>query len=121
MALLLMHAAFTAYACPAFLSDLALAGDATPRAAQADDAMSGGCTDHETGNTAERNICHQHYAGEQSIGVPTLASTGSPVALPLPFVSLVEPVIDTPHAALAVLLQRSTAPPISIRFLVLRI
>jgi hypothetical protein len=123
IALLCMQAVVSAYACPAFLGDLQNAAVASAQDQHADHgaATSGDCGEHNARNAADRNMCHQHYAGDQSVGAATLASAAAPAALPLPFFALVEPVAATPRTVLPVLLQRSTAPPLSIRFQVLRI
>jgi len=123
IALLCMQAVASAYACPAFLGDLQNAAAASAQTGHEHHAaaMSGDCGEHNARTAADRNMCHQHYAGDQSVGTATLASAAAPLALPLPFLAVVEPVAATPRTVLPVLLQRSTAPPLSIRFQVLRI
>jgi hypothetical protein len=123
IALLCMQAVVSAYACPAFLGDLqnAAAPSAQDEHAHHGAAMPGDCGEHNARNTADRNMCHQHYAGDQSVGAATLASAAAPVALPLAFASVIEPAAAMPGHVLPVLLQRITSPPLSIRFQVLRI
>ena len=123
IALLCMQAVVSAYACPAFLGDVQNATALRAQDEHAHDtaAMSGDCGEHNPGNQADRNMCHQHYAGDQSVGSTTLASATVPVALPLAFASVIEPAATITGNVLPVLLQRTTSPPLSIRFQVLRI
>jgi hypothetical protein len=70
---------------------------------------------------AEKSTCHQHYAGDQSVGTVTLASASVPQMSPLAIMPAMEPAQPVLRSGLPVLLQRNTAPPLSIRFQVLRI
>jgi len=124
IALLCMQAVVSAYACPAFLGDLQKAAAASAQDEHAHHggaAMSGDCGEHTAPNSADRTMCHQHYAGDQSVGTATLASAAAPDALPLAFASIIAPAATLPGNVLPVLLQRITSPPLSIRFQVLRI
>jgi hypothetical protein len=123
IALLCMQAVVSAYACPAFLGDLRNAAMPSAQDAHASHgaAMSGDCGEHTAPSTADRTMCHQHYAADQSVGAATLVSAAAPVALPLGFAAVIEPAAAMPGTVLPVLLQRITSPPLSIRFQVLRI
>jgi hypothetical protein len=120
IALLCMQEALAAYACPAFLTDIA---EATPVAVHQshEAAMSGDCEQHAAGNSAGKSMCHQHYAGDQSVGSASLASASTVPTLPLAIVSVLEPAQLSGKRVLPVLLQRNTAPPLAIQFQVLRI
>lgn len=121
IALLCMQAVVAAYACPAFLGDIQPA--AVVAVAHADEKpMSGDCEQQQrAASTAEKNMCHQHYAGNQSVGTITLGTSAAAPPLPLTIVAVIAPVMPNASTALPVLLQRNTAPPLSIRFQVLRI
>lgn len=124
IALLCLQAAVAAYACPAFLADLEAAAKVAAHSGHAEHAMapSGDCEQqHPAGDAAGKNMCHQHYSGEQSVGAGTLASATAAPTLPLAFVTLIEPAAPAGSIVLAALLQRNTAPPLSIQFQVLRI
>lgn len=124
IALLCLQAAVAAYACPAFLADIEAAAGAAAQAKHAGHAMApaGDCEQqHPAGDAAGKTMCHQHYSGEQSVGTSTLASASAAPTLPLAIVTLIEPAKPSGSIVLAALLQRSTAPPLSIQFQVLRI
>lgn len=128
VALLVLHGAVAAYACPAFLGELqrmeALGGAGTlpVHGAAAAEATGEGCEGH--GHGPAQGIdpwsCHQHYAGDQSVGTASLASAAGAPMLPLANVTFVAPAVPADTIP-PLLLQRSTAPPLSIQFLVLRI
>jgi hypothetical protein len=120
IALLCMHAVTSAYACPAFMAGLPAAASAQDERAR-HAASTADCGEHAAREAADRNMCHEHYAGDRSVGSPTLASGTPPLALPILFLAPPEPVAAPMPTALQALLQRSTAPPLSIRFQVLRI
>jgi hypothetical protein len=123
IALLCMQAVVSAYACPAFLGDLQKTAAATAQDQHAHHgtAMSGACDESTAPGTVDRTMCHQHYAGDQSVGTATLASAAAPAVLPLAFAPAMEPVSAMLGNVLPILLQRTTSPPLSIRFQVLRI
>ena len=114
IALLFLQGAVAAYACPAFLADLARVEAMTA------DVAGDGCENHGTAQTVEKSACHQHYAGDQSVGTPGLASAASAPTLPLAIVPLVEPTMSA-RTVPPLFLQRATAPPLSIQYLVMRI
>ena len=112
IALLFLQGAVAAYACPAFLADLARV--------EAMSAGAAGCENHGAAQTVDRSACHQHYAGDQSVGTTSLASAASAPTLPLAIVPWDEPAMPAGTVP-PLLLQRATAPPLSIQYLVLRI
>lgn len=115
VALLCLQAAVAAYACPGFVAEVKAA------AAIVENAAAGDCQEHvNAGNSAQTTACHQHYAGDQSVGTASLASAASASTMPLAIVPLLEPAVAA-RSSLPILLQRSTAPPLAIRFQVLRI
>jgi len=120
IALLCMQAVAAAYACPAFLGELP-----APGVHESYDAgtppMAGDCEEHPAGPAADMNMCHQHYAGDQSVGGGTLAAAAAAPTLPVMIVAPAEPHSVNGDTVLPALLQRSTAPPLAIRFQVLRI
>ena len=120
IALLCMQAVAAAYACPAFLSELAASGAQVSQDA-AMPAMAGPCEEHPAGQAADANMCHQHYAGEQSVGGGALATAAAAPTLPVMIVASIEPPSVSGETVLPALLQRSTAPPLAIRYSVLRI
>ncbi len=122
IALLCLQAAVAAYACPAFLADIEAAAAAHAKHAGHAMAPAGDCEQqHPASDAAGKTMCHQHYSGEQSVGASTLASASAAPTLPLAIVALIEPAKPSGSIVLAALLQRSTAPPLSIQFQVLRI
>lgn len=119
VALLCMQAGLSAYACPAFLLDLEAAAAPAVHHEAPPAEMAADCGEHAQ-NTADKAMCHQHYAGDQSVGGTSLASASAAPSLPLTLTAMVEPAMRA-GTVLPVLLQRDTAPPLPIRFLVLRI
>ncbi len=120
IALLCMQAAVAAYACPAFVADIEAAAKATAHEVH-QGAMGGDCAEQHPGNNAGKTMCHQHYAGDQAVGTAGLGSASAALTLPLAIVTLLEPAKLNATTVLPVLLQRSTTPPLSIQFQVLRI
>ena len=120
IALLCMQAAIAAYACPAFVADIEAAQALSAHNNHAP-AVSDACDQHPSDSSPGKVMCHQHYAGDQSVGSGSLASASAAPALPLAILAAVEPAMPAGGRVLPILLQRSTAPPLSIRFLVLRI
>lgn len=123
VALLGMQAVAAAYACPAFLGELppALAQASSHETHQA--TMAGHCEEQPAGNTGNTTtLCHEHYAGDQSVGSGSLGAAAAAPALPVLFAPALEPVARSGGATvLPLLLARTTAPPLAIRFVVLRI
>ncbi|HEY9446869.1 MAG TPA: hypothetical protein VIQ62_07320 [Burkholderiales bacterium] len=120
IALFCMQAVAAAYACPAFLGEMTAMSAHQGQEAQAQ-PMAGHCEEHPAGTPADMNMCHQHYAGDQSVGGGTLAAATEAPALPIMIVAAVEPLSATGETVLPQLLQRITTLPLAIRFQVLRI
>jgi hypothetical protein len=118
VALICLQAVTAAYACPAFLGELR-APAMQEHHASAGAAMPGHCDEQPAGNTTDTSLCHEHYAGDQSVGGGALDVPA--VALPAIIVALAEPASASGEIVLPVLLRQSTAPPLAIAFQVLRI
>ena len=121
IALLCMQAAVAAYACPAFVADIEAAQARSTHHGHHAPAAKDACDQHPSDSVPGKTMCHQHYAGDQSVGSGSLGSASAAPALPLAVVDTLEPAMPAASRVLPILLQRSTAPPLSIRFLVLRI
>ncbi len=120
IALALMQVAIATYACPLIARTMSAAAvDAGHQHAAAME----GCAQPGKGDAENTGLCHQHYAGDQTVGNATLAftlesTTSAAVVLP---VSSLKPIAVQRDVVSPILLRRTTAPPLSIRFQVLRI
>lgn len=123
IALVFMQVAMAAYACPLIAKTINAAGAgvaADPAHEHA--AAMGGCAQPGSGDAENTSLCHQHYAGDQSFGQGTsvfaaASTTASEAMVP----ASLKPIAVQRSIVLPILLQRTTAPPLSIRFQVLRI
>ncbi len=118
VALLLLQAAVSAYACPGFVTVL---DDARARATHVMAGADSPGHDHDQGaHAAGPAVCHQHFSGEQWLGSMNPQPVSGPPPAPILVVSTVEyavPVASEP----ASFLGRQTGPPLSVRFQVFRI
>ena len=116
-AILFTQMAVAAYACPA----LAGRSDTAPAAMASDQhaGMPEGCNQHDA---VKPNLCQQHCHGSDQ-SVDTTPHLSVPLLAPMAMASAepVQPTAASGVVVLPVLLERITAPPLSIRFQVFRI
>lgn len=118
VALLLLQAVASAYACPSFVMALDHnRANATHVMAEANPAGHA----HDQGSDTSRSaVCHQHFSGEQWLESVNPQPVSGPPPVPILVVSTLEyavPVASEP----ASFLSRQTGPPLSVRFQVFRI
>ena len=123
IALVFMQVAIAAYACPLIAQSM-IAGAAMAASDHAHEhaAAMGSCAQTGSGDAENTSLCHQHYAGDQSLGQTTLAfADASTTASEVMVTAAVQTIPVQPRVVLPILLHRATEPPLSIRFQVLRI
>lgn len=115
--LLFMQLAVSAYACPGLLG---VASDAPgARSAISQQSDMAGCAEMDAGNA---NICVQYWqVGNQSVETAQQVQVPPAALLRLTVIAPIQPVSASGVTILPLLLERTTAPPPSIRFGILRI